>query len=148
LVKKYGRTSPEGGSTVRKDLDQGKEGDCDLVSGRFFGDQVPTIHVFFRRGNDAQQLTLSRDVLGEVTVVEALYLQRQDGERGKVLLPQDGNGKEPGIDALIGILAEASKSFADDKARRIDLLRVAAAMRRAHAQEVKARNGKKRKPLS
>jgi hypothetical protein len=147
LAKEYGRTSPEGGSTVKKYLDDGK-GDCDLVSGRFFGDQAPTIEVFFRKGNDAQQLTLSRDALGEVTVVQVLYFQRQEGKKGKVLVQQDGSGKEPDIDILCGILIDVAQSFANAKDRRAEVMRVVVGMRRVHAQEVKARNGEKPKSLS
>ena len=74
-----------------------------------------------------------------------MYFQRQEGENGKVLVQQDANGREPNLDALNGMLIEATQISADAKDKQ-DLttraLRELSRTRRAHAQEAKKKNDK------
>jgi hypothetical protein len=116
LSQKYGLPSDEGGFTFLKFIPV-SEDTFDKVQGRYFGNLSNSVAIYFRKGKDAAQITLTKAIDGSVSLTQALLYVQQMTIRGNVLVQIQDTSVVPYIKTLNELLRKAEEICIEDKHR-------------------------------
>jgi len=132
LSQKYGSHSDEGGFTFLKFIPV-SNGAFDKVQGRYFGNLSNSVAIFFRKGKDAAQVTLTKAINGSVSLTQALLFVQQMTIRGNVLVQIQDTNVAPDIKTLNELLRKAEEICIEDKHRLRVKHKIATELGKTHA---------------
>jgi hypothetical protein len=143
LSQKYGSRSEEGGFTFLKFIPVSDD-EFDKVSGRYFGKLSNTVEIFFRKGKDAAQVTLTKDVDGSISLSQASIFVQQMTIKGNILVKIQDANVSPDIAILNELLRKAEKICVNEKDWLQTRLKVANELGKTRALDIKKTREKKK----